>query len=327
MSKSREIKTDGSFDRQKSLFTMRFGSALGQLPVEDKKYRLIWAAPCPWSHRAVIVRKLLGLEDAISLGTVDPIRPKVPRIDWAFSLDERDVDPVLGVKYLSELYEKADPAYDQRPTVPAMVDVKEKKVVNNDYFTLTIDFATSWEPFHKDGAPDLYPKHLRKEIDEINTYVYYEVNNGVYQCGFATTQTAYEKAYDVLFARLDMLDKHLEKRRFLLGDYITEADVRLYVTLARFDVAYYTVFRANKQRLIDYSNLWGYARDLYQTPGFGETTDFEAIKKHYYISARLSPKKQGEDIIVPKGPDLSGWEKPHGRELLSSTDEKFLFTS
>lgn len=323
-SKTSEINKDGSFNRQKSLFSTRFGSGESELPVEDNRYRLIWSAPCPWSHRAVIVRNLLGLENVISLGTVDPIRPDVSRIDWAFTLDDKEEDPVLGINFLSEVYMKTNPNYSGRPTVPVVIDVKNQQVVNNDYFTLTNDFETAWLPFHKNDAPNLYPEHLRTEIDQLNDVIYSEVNNGVYKCGFARSEEAYEEAYDILFARLEKLEERLSNQRFLFGDYITDADVRLYVTLARFDVAYYSVFKANKKRLIDYPNLWAYARDLYATPGFGDTTDFEAIKNHYYVSARLSISDEKENIIIPKGPDLSGWSGETNRHQLSELEEKFL---
>lgn len=323
---SNEIKKDGSFERQNVLFSTPFGSKEGELPIEKDRYRLIWAAPCPWSHRAVIVRNLLGLDDVISLGTVDPIRPNVDRIDWAFSLNEGGIDPVLGVTYLSELYVMTDSSYSHRPTVPAVIDVTTKKVVNNNYFTLTNEFEVAWAPFHKENAPNLYPEHLRDEIDALNDVIYDDINNGVYKCGFARSQQAYNKAFDTLFRRLDEIEQRLEARRFLFGDYITDADVRLYVTLVRFDVAYYSVFKANRNRLVDFPNLWGYARDLYHTEVFGETTDFEAIKQHYYRSARLTPAKS-EEVIVPKGPDLSGWDLPHGRERLGSSKGKFLLSS
>lgn len=321
---SKEVKSDGSFSRQKNLFSTSFGLATDELPIEKNRYRLIWSAPCPWSHRVVIVRKILGLEKAISLGAVDPIRPDVPRIDWAFTLDEGDVDPVLDVKYLSDIYKNSDPSYSGRPTVPAMIDVKTKKVVNNDYFTLTNDLETEWVSFHKTNAPDLYPEDLREQIDELNGVIFTDINNGVYQCGFARSQHAYEEAYDRLFAGLEELEQRLSTKRFLFGDFITDADVRLYVTLARFDVAYYTVFKANKHRLIDFPNLWEYARDLYHTAGFGDTTDFNAIKEHYYLSARLSSESKTEDVIIPKGPDLSGWDEKVDRDHLSYSKEKFL---
>lgn len=324
MSHQKEIKADGSFNRQKTAFATPFGSGAGELPVEQNRYRLIWSAPCPWSHRVVIVRKILGLEDAISLGMVDPIRPNVPRIDWAFSRDENEEDPVLGIKYLSEIYQSTDKEYKGRPTVPVMIDTKTNKVVNNDYFTLTNQLEIVWSPFHKKNSPDLYPQHLREEIDKLNNQIYHDINNGVYKCGFAQSQEAYEQAYDTIFERLEELEERLSNKRFLLGDFITDADVRLYVTLVRFDIAYYSAFKANKKQIVDYPNLWGYVRDLYHTPGFGDTTDFEAIKNHYYLSARLSPEFDNESIIIPKGPDLSGWNVQPDREHLSTSKEKFL---
>lgn len=324
MSKSKEIKADGSFNRQKSSFSTPFGTKSGELLVERNRYRLIWSPPCPWSHRAVIVREILGLQEAISLGTVDPMRPDVPRVDWAFSLDENETDPILGIKYLSEIYTKTDPDYTGRPTVPVMIDIHKQQVVNNDYFKLTNYFETVWAPFHKENAPDLYPEPLRDEIDALNDVIYHEVNNGVYKCGFARSQEAYEKAYDTLFARLEELEERLSDNRFLFGDFITEADVRLYVTLVRFDVAYYTAFKTNKKRVIDFPNLWGYVRDLYATPGFGNTTNFEGIKEHYHLSVTLSPNDKKEQRILPKGPDLSSWDIDHNRQHLSESKNKFL---
>lgn len=323
MSKQSETNKDGSFKRQQNLFSTPFGNDEGELPVEKDRYRLIWTAPCPWSHRASIVRALLGLDDVISIGAVDPIRPDISRIDWAFTLDEGNKDPELGVSYLSELYVNADSNYEGRPTVPAMVDTRTKQVVNNDYFTLTNAFEVAWAPFHKQDAPDLYPVDLRDEIDALNDVIYDEVNNGVYKCGFARSQEAYEEAFNILFARLDALEDRLADKRFLFGDFITDADVRLYVTLVRFDVAYYTAFKANKRRIVDYPNLWGYVRDLYKTPGFKETTDFDAIKRHYHLSVRLSTDDKMGEGILPKGPDLSGWDEQVEREHLSKSAGKF----
>ena len=259
------------------------------------------------------MRKLLGLEDVISVGKADPKRPNVSRSDWAFTLDEGDVDPVLGIHYISEVYLKADPDYQGRFTVPALVDLKTKKVVNNDYFHLTLYFETAWKKYHKPGALDLYPEELREEINALNDIIFREVNNGVYKAGFARNQEAYEEAYYMVFNRLDWLEERLADRRYLFGDKITESDVRLYVTLARFDVAYHNIFRVNKKRLRDYDNLWAYARDLYQTPGFGDTTDFAAIKKHYHIDCNPGNIHQ----IIAKGPDEEAWLLPHGREKFS----------
>ncbi|OOM79608.1 glutathionyl-hydroquinone reductase YqjG [Clostridium puniceum] len=311
--KKEELDKKGGFKRQFNKFDTPFGDGPGKLPIEAGRYRILWSPVCPWAHRSIIVRKLLGLEDVISVGTADPIRPKVPHTDWAFTLDKDNVDPVLQIKYISEVYFNADPNYEGRPTVPAVVDITTKKVVNNDYFRLTNYFETVWNKFHKKDAPDLYPEELRNDIDKLNYVIFHEVNNGVYKAGFAQSQEAYEKAYDEVFNRLDELEKRLKNKRYLFGDYITDSDIRLYVTLARFDAAYYNGFRVNRNRIIEFPNLWGYARDLYQTPGFGDTTDFLSIKKHYHLSTIKGNKYK----ILPKGPDLSIWYIPHGRETLS----------
>lgn len=321
---NQEIAADGSFKRQTNRFTTPFGNLPGDLPIEAGRYRLLWSAVCPWAHRSVIVRRILGLENVISLGTASPMRPKLPHVDWEFSLDPDGVDPVLGIRYLSEIYKKTDPNYNGRPTVPVIVDVVTQKVVNNDYFKLTNDLETVWSPFHKKNAPDLYPESLRQEIDQLNDTIFHDVNNGVYKCGFARTQEAYELAYDTLFARLDELEGRLAKQRFLFGDYITDSDVRFYATLIRFDVAYYSAFKTNRNRIVDFPNLWGYLRDLYQTSGFGDTTDFDAIKKHYHLSHHIATDDQKGQNILPKGPDMSGLHSQHDRESLSHKEQKFL---
>lgn len=321
----KEVNEKGKFIRQKNAFTTCFGTKPGQLPVEAGRYRLLWSPVCPWAHRAVIVRRILGLEDAISLGTADPMRPRIGRVDWAFTLDKDDVDPVLGIHYISEIYLKTDASYEGRPTVPAMVDVKEQKVVNNDYFRLTNHLETAWAPLHKENAPDLYPVELREEIDALNDVIFDDINNGVYKCGFARSQEAYEEAYDMLFHRLDILEKRLCSNRFLFGDFITDSDVRLYVTLVRFDVAYYTAFKTNRNLIMDFPNLWGYLRDLYQTPGFGDTTDFQAIRVHYFLSNHIATDDQKGHQTLPPGPDTSLFETAHHRERLNNKKEKFLY--
>ncbi|WP_369690984.1 glutathione S-transferase C-terminal domain-containing protein [Robertmurraya korlensis] len=196
-------------------------------------------------------------------------------------------------------------------------------VVNNDYFKLTNYLEKEWVPFHKDNAPLLYPEHLRNEIDKLNETIFHDINNGVYKCGFAQSQDAYEEAYETLFARLDEFEERLSTNRFLLGEYITDSDVRLYATLVRFDVAYYNKFNTNRQLISQYKHLWGYARDLYQTPGFGDTTDFDAIKKHYHTSITIDPTNTSVKIL-PKGPNLSGWNSEHHRHVLSNQSDKFL---
>ncbi|GAA1125555.1 glutathione S-transferase family protein [Arthrobacter flavus] len=278
-------------------------------PVEAGRYRLIAARACPWANRAIIVRRLLGLEDAISLGTPGPTHDKR---SWTFDLDPDGRDPVLGIERLQEAFFKRDPEYPRGITVPAIVDVPSGAVVTNNFPQITLDFATEWKEFHRDGAPDLYPEKLREEIDQVAKRIFTEVNNGVYRCGFAGSQEAYNDAYDRLFTALDWLEERLSHQRFLVGETITEVDVRLFTTLVRFDAVYHGHFKCNRNKLTEMPALWGYARDLFQTPGFGDTIDFDQIKDHYYIVH--------EDInptgIVPKGPDLANWHTEHGREGL-----------
>lgn len=305
-----EVSKTGAFVRQDNYFVTPFGDGEGKLPVEAGRYRLIWTPLCPWATRQIIALKLLGLEDAVSVGTVGPVRTEN---GWEFSLDEGGVDPVLKIRFLPEIYAETAPEYEGRATVPTIVDVKTRKVVNNDYHHLTNYWETAWKPLHKEGAPDLYPVELRKDIDELNNVIFREVNNGVYKAGFAQSQEEYEKAYDVLFQRLDWLEERLSKSRYLFGDQITDSDIRLYVTLARFDVAYYFCFKTNRNRLTDFDNLWNYAKDLYTIPAFKEATDFDSIKKGYHLGNHAHNPYN----ILPLGPDISIWEEPHNR------DEKF----
>ncbi|QDP97653.1 glutathione S-transferase family protein [Microlunatus elymi] len=278
-------------------------------PVQAGRYRLIAARACPWANRTLIVRRLLGLEDAISLGLCGPTHDVR---SWTFDLDPGGVDPVLGYERLQQAYFARYPDYPRGITVPAIVDIPTKAVVTNDFPTITVDFETEWTDFHRDGAPDLYPDKLRDEIEEVAHRVFTEVNNGVYRCGFAGSQEAYDSAYDRLFTALDWLEERLSEQRYLVGDTITEADVRLFTTLARFDPVYHGHFKCNRNKLDEMPALWGYARDLFQTPGFGDTIDFVQIKRHYYVvHSDINPTG-----IVPKGPDLSNWLTPHHREQL-----------
>ena len=304
---SRETSGEGEFKRQGNRFTDRVtADGSSGWPVEAGRYRLVWCAACPWSHRSFIVRRLLGLEDVISVATVDPIRDER---GWRFTLDEGGRDPVLGIEFLSQAYLRTDPTYGSRVTVPALIDVPSGQVVSNDYSQIPLDLSTEWTEHHAPDAPQLYPEHLRAEIDEINADVYRDVNNGVYRCGFATSQGAYEEAYDALFARLDELELRLSQSRYLLGEQLTEADVRLFTTLVRFDAVYHGHFKTNRNKLTEMPALWAYARTLFQTPGIGDTVDFDQIKRHYYVTHdQINPNG-----VVPKGPDLSGWQEPHGR--------------
>ena len=278
-------------------------------PVEPGRYRLVAARACPWANRLVIVRRLLGLEDAISLGLCGPTHDER---SWTFDLDPGGRDPVLGIERLREAYDKRVPDYPRGVTVPAIVDERDGALVTNDFAQMSIDLELEWTDYHREGAPDLYPPDLREEIDEVNARVFKDVNNGVYRAGFAGSQEAYDAAYERLFTALDWLSERLTDRRYLVGDTITEADVHLFTTLARFDAVYHGHFKCNRSKLTEMPVLWAYARDLFQTPGFGDTIDFVQIKQHYYIvHADLNPTR-----IVPAGPDLSGWLTPHGREAL-----------
>ncbi len=301
---------DGEFTRDANYLSDRI-TADGRegWPVEPGRYRLVVSRACPWANRSIIVRRLLGLEDVLSMGVCGPTHDER---SWTFDLDPGHRDPVLGYERLQEAFFARDPDYDRGITVPAVVDVPSGKVVTNDYPRITLDLSLEWREHHRDGAPDLYPEHLRAEMDELMEDVFRDVNNGVYRCGFAGDQAAYEKAYAQLFGRLDALEERLTTRRFLMGETITEADVRLFTTLVRFDAVYHGHFKCNRNTLVEMPALWAYARDLFQTPGFGDTVDFDHVKRHYYeVQRDINPTG-----IVPAGPDLSGWTTPHGREDL-----------
>jgi glutathionyl-hydroquinone reductase len=307
---TKDLTTDGSFRRDSNYITTRI-TADGRdgYPVEPGRYRLVVARACPWANRAIIVRRLLGLEDVLSMGVCGPTHDER---SWSFDLDPGGRDPVLGIERIQDAYLARDPGYSRGITVPAIVDVPTGQVVTNDYAQMTLDLSTEWSAYHRAGAPQLYPDHLRDEIDDVAEQVFKDVNNGVYKCGFATGQRAYDRAYNALFARLDWLSDRLSRQRYLVGNTITEADVRLFTTLARFDAVYHGHFKCNRQKLSELPVLWAYARDLFQTPGFGDTIDFVHIKQHYYlVHKNLNPSG-----VVPAGPDLANWLAPHGREQL-----------
>ncbi|MEV3855918.1 glutathione S-transferase C-terminal domain-containing protein [Streptomyces sp. NPDC050095] len=298
------------FKRSRSHFADRI-TADGRdgWPVEPGRYRLVVSLACPWASRVLVVRRLLGLEDALSLAVTDPIQDDR---SWRFTLDPDGRDPVLGIRYLSEAYDARETDYPGGVSVPAIVDVPTGRLVTNDFQQITLDLETEWTALHRSGAPDLYPEGLRDEIDDVMEDVYRDVNNGVYRAGFATKQSEYEDAYRDVFGRLDALSQRLAGQRYLVGDTITEADVRLFTTLVRFDAVYHGHFKCNRNKLTEDPVLWAYARDLFQTPGFGDTVDFDHIKRHYYeVHAGINPTG-----IVPLGPDPSGWSTPHGRERL-----------
>jgi glutathionyl-hydroquinone reductase len=304
-------RSDSSFERDTTYIPDRV-TADGRhgFPVEPDRYRLVVARACPWANRAIIVRRLLGLEPVLSMAICGPVHDER---SWDFAeTTPGGRDPVLGIERLEEAYLRRDPDYDKGITVPALVDTTTGAVVTNDFPQLTLDLSTEWTAHHRAGAPDLYPEAHRAEIDDVMADVYGDVNNGVYRCGFAGAQSAYDEAFHRLFERLDRLEAHLADQRYLVGDTITEADVRLFTTLARFDAVYHGHFRCNRNKLSEMPVLWAYARDLFQTPGFGDTIDFDHIKRHYYcVHEDLNPSG-----IVPLGPDLTTWLAPHGREEL-----------
>lgn len=258
------VKRGAGYARDSRYLTTRI-TADGRegFAVEPGRYRLVVSRACPWASRAVVVRRLLGLEKSLPMAVAGPTHDER---SWRFDLDPGGRDPVLGIERLQEAYLARDPHYDRGITVPAVVDVPTGEVVTNDFAQLTIDMSLEWAAYHREGAPALYPPELRAEIDAVNGTVYKEVNNGVYRAGFAGSQESYAAAYEQLFARLDRLTERLGASRYLVGDTITEADVRLFTTLVRFDAVYHGHFKCNRQKLSEMPVLWAYARDLFQTP-------------------------------------------------------------
>jgi putative glutathione S-transferase len=317
-----EIDEKGGFVRQPNRFTTPFGEGEGELKAEAGRYRLVWAKGCNWSNRAAIVRELLGLEEAISVNIVDQ-EDTEPPLGWQFYHEENHLDPILNVRYLSELYANADPEYTGRATVPSLIDVQKKKVVNNDYHKLTNYFEVNFKPFQKKEAPELYPVQLRKEIDEFNEWLFHNINNGVYKMMFAQSIEAYNDAFDHFYAGLDKLEERLETNRFLFGDYVTDSDVRFFVTLARFDCSYYRNLGPLKQRIVDYKNIWAYARDLYEIPAFKNNTYFRYLAHTNKVGKRIF---QSYNARFWEQIDYEGiWSQPQNRKELSATPEqKFL---
>ncbi|MBT7944543.1 MAG: glutathione S-transferase family protein [Candidatus Marinimicrobia bacterium] len=290
--------TKGEFVRQASIFR-NWVTASGESGylAEPDRYHLYVSLACPWAHRTVIFRKLKKLDDVISLSLVDPIRD---HRGWRFMGSEGEFpDEINGFSFLSEAYLKSDPSFDGRVTVAALWDKKTQRIVNNESSEIIRMLNTEFNAF-TESTMDYYPEELRVEIDEINAFVYANINNGVYRAGFATTQTAYEKAFTTLFLALDNLEERLSGQSYLVGNQITEADWRLFTTLVRFDPVYYGHFKCNQKRLVDYPHLWRYTRNLYQVPGVADTVNMDHIKRHYYEThASLNPTG-----IVPKGPEI-----------------------
>jgi putative glutathione S-transferase len=302
----------GRFQRQSSKFRDWITSdGSSPYPAEAGRYHLYVSLACPWAHRTVIIRELKGLQDAIGMSIVDPVRDER---GWAFTGEPGTTDDrVNGWSYLAEGYIATDPDFDARITVPVLWDTQTERIVNNESADIIVMLNSAFDEFAQRPALDLYPEALRAEIDEINANVYENVNNGVYRAGFASSQEAYEEAVFPLFETLDELDERLATRRYLVGDEPTLADWRLFTTLLRFDSVYVGHFKCNLRRIVDYPNLSGYLRDLYRVPGVAATVDIDQIKRHYYMThGSINPSG-----IVPAGPVLD-LDAPHGRERLSA---------
>lgn len=272
---------------------------------EAGRYHLYVCLACPWAHRTLIFRRLKGLDDLISVSVVNPFMLEQ---GWSFhAYPGSTEDHVNSFEYLHQAYTLAQPDYTGIITVPVLWDKKMQTIVNNESSEIIRMFNSAFDDL-TGNQQDYYPLALREEIDRINERVYESVNNGVYRSGFATTQEAYERAFDALFASLDWLENLLSKRRYLAGEVITEADWRLFTTLVRFDAVYFGHFKCNQRRIVDFPNLWAYTRELYQVPGIAETVNMQQIKTHYYASHdSINPTG-----IVPKGP-LIDFHAPHGR--------------
>jgi len=284
-------------------------SGEGGFEAEPGRYHLYVSLACPWAHRTLIFRKLKHLEEAIPVSVV---HWHMGENGWEFREGpDCTPDTANGARHLRDLYVKAKPNYTGRVTVPVLWDTKRATIVSNESSEIIRMFNSAFDGLADSGGgttADFYPDELRAEIDTINEQVYATVNNGVYRAGFATSQDAYEEAVDALFETLDELEARLAARRYLLGERLTEADWRLFTTLVRFDPVYVGHFKCNKRRLVDYPNLWGFTRELYQVPGVAETVNLDHIKRHYYGS-HTSINPSG---IVPKGPGID-FTEPHGR--------------
>jgi glutathionyl-hydroquinone reductase len=304
----RESADDGSWRRQDSQFRRWVSGEPGaEFPPQSGRYHLYVARACPWAHRTIIARRLMGLEEAIGISFVDPIRDDR---GWAFT-GSGFVDPVNGFEFLSEAYHATDPAYEARVTVPVLWDTESGAIVSNESADILRMLGTAFAPFASHPI-DLYPDPLRAEIDELNDRIYDDVNNAVYKAGFSRRQEVYEREVHALFAMLDELDERLASRRFLFGGQPVETDWRLFTTLLRFDAVYQVHFKCSLRKLIEYEHLWPYARDLYQWPGVAETVSFDEIRRHYYLThPMINPS--GLVAVQP----AAGFDAPAGRESLA----------
>ncbi|WP_411358555.1 glutathione S-transferase family protein [Pseudidiomarina salilacus] len=297
-------KHGGKFERSAAQFRNWIeADADAQFPAQSGRYHLYVSFACPWAHRTLIFRKLKGLEDHISVSAVHPL---MLENGWEFA-DEPLADPLYDHDFMYQLYLRANPNYSGRVTVPVLWDKQEQTIVSNESADIIRMFNSAFNEL-TGNTLDFYPQELREEIDAINAVVYDNVNNGVYKSGFATSQSAYEEAFDALFATLDDLEQRLQQQRFLAGDQVTEADWRLFTTLARFDAVYHGHFKCNQKRIVDYPALWDYVRALYQVPGVAETVVMDHIKTHYYASHTMINPTQ----VVPRGPELN-FLAPHAR--------------
>ena len=300
--------THGEFVRPPARFRNRVtADGADGYPAEPGRYHLYVSLACPWAHRTLIFRRLKGLEQAISVSVVEPVMSSE---GWAFSEDLPD--HVSGFSHLHRVYAARDPKYSGRVTVPILWDKQTRTIVNNESAEIIRFLNSEFEDLSR-GTPDYYPPALRGEIDVLNDFVYERINNGVYRCGFAGTQDAYEAAVRRLFDALDTLEARLSRSRYLMGSALTEADWRLFTTLIRFDAVYHGHFKCNLHRIEHYPNLSGYLRELYQVPGIAETVNFDHIKRHYYVShVHINPNR-----VVPLGPVLD-FMRPHDRERFGS---------
>ena len=315
-----DTKGDGKFKRQDAAFRSWITAdgapgpdGEGGFKAEAGRYHLYVSLACPWAHRTLIVRELKGLQDIIPVSIVHWF---MRENGWEFvPEDGATTDPVLGARYMHQIYTAAKPDYTGRVTIPVIWDKKTETIVTNESSEIIRMFNSAFDGVGADANVNISPEHLRSEIDAVNEPIYHAINNGVYKAGFATKQDAYEEAFDALFLQLDKVEDRLSRQRWLVGERMTEADIRLFTTLIRFDAVYFGHFKCNRQRIEDYPNLSNYVRDIYQMPEVRRTVDFLHIKNHYYHSHEtVNPTR-----IIPKGPELD-FDAPHDRNRFEARE-------